>query len=125
MRKVLKVMIILELIILAASLLFYAFEHDGPWDSLVFAFPAIGLGLIILILLLYSFASSLRSSASRNITMLRLFVNIIALPGVPLLGLWYSTSGDNRESLKIVSTIALGLGVVALVFMIARNLKLK
>lgn len=126
MRKILKVLLGLELSIFVLALIFWLFtKNDNQWSGLVFAYPMIGLGIIILMLLLYSFASSLKSSASNNITMLRLFVNIAALSGIPLLGLWYSTNGDNRESLKIASIIALGLGVVALVFMIARNLKLK
>ena|SRR3989344_1778426 len=127
MRKLLKVLIVADILIFALGVVFYlgTQNSNSDWGYAV-GFPILGVTILTVAILVFSFGSAMKNSvASRNVSNVQLFASLITLPGVPLLGLWYSTSGDNRAGLKVASITALGLAVVALIFMFARNLKLK
>lgn len=126
MNKLLKILIVAELIVLALATIFWAlYKEDNPWAGLWFVYPLIGLVIITVTALISAFASGLKTSFSKTVTLPQLFMSVFGLVGVPLLGLGYSASGDNRQNLKIISLVALILGVLALAVILKRNLTLK
>jgi uncharacterized membrane protein len=124
MRKLFKILIILDLLMVAIGLvLYYATANRDDFSGLSVIFPLTGFTIITVAILVLSFGSALRGSRSKNVTSMQLLVYELFLLGIPLLGLLYSISGDNRANLKVVSTLALVLAVGTSVFMIARNLR--
>ena len=109
--KAIKILIAIDILMFAIGIiLWFATKNANDFSGLVVVYPLIGFTVItvciLVLLFIYSFKISLQSEG-----MYKPYWAIPLLVGIPLLGLFYAHSGDNRGKLLIICVVLLLLGI--------------
>ncbi len=121
MSKALKMLVMADLIMLVITVASWLMTNGSDSVILVF-FPLTATIFITVAIMVLGFLTAVRQAVSPKRTGLAQSLWTIApLLGVPLLGLYYATHGQNRHSLVLASTAGLFVGSVASLLLIGRR----
>jgi hypothetical protein len=128
-KKALRLFFVIELILVVASfIVLFLTRNRDDFSGLLAIYPMTGaiiIGIAILVLLFIESIYKVSKISSSNATISSVLLAIIPLLGVPALGWYYASVGDNRAGLELVSKICFGLGLLLSMFVIYRALKSK
>jgi hypothetical protein len=126
MIRVLKWLVLADVCMLALiALIVYATRNSNDFSILWAVYPLVAMMFLTVAILVLLYIKALRSASTRSAakSSSTLIVSIIVLLGVPGLGYYYATHGQNRESLHTLSVITFIIGLIASTALIARFIR--
>ncbi len=126
MRKVFRLLAVADLIMLLTAVIFWLMTRNAnDLSGTIVFYPLTAFIFITVAIMVLGFVNSLRQTAySGGANAFKLLGRVLLLLGVPMLGLYYATHGQNRGGLVVISTVGLLLGLIATSALIIKQVKL-
>lgn len=131
MKKLIKTLVLFNVLVLVAATLFYTYlQSDDPsngFNGMVWGFPLLtSTGSAILLLAATFFTALKKTTYDRVQTTTQRHKNVglsLLATSIPLLLLYFSIIGENRDSLKVIAVVGIIVCLLSAMFNLVRNPK--